>query len=347
MDYRVDTDYLIDAFSRLIACDSPVGYYRDMEPLFTSMVEELGHHVFRDRKHTLYVRVEGRDRSRTVCLGAHLDTIALAVSGIDDDGMLRCRHLGGINFHTAEGVSCRVHNRDGFCVAGLVEVDHHSPHGWPDNKTRERTEETMRVRLLEDVVDADGARALGVTPGAVVAFEPELEIRDNGFIASRFIDDKACVAVLLGLLKWFSDTGNVPACDVLLAFPFYEEVGWGGAYLPVDVETYVALDIALMGPDYPGTEHDVAVIADDYHGPYDWDLTNRLVEAGREALGIAPELQNALHYSTDAMGAFITANDVAAGAFGPQTRNSHGREVTHVDALVKTQQLAAAYVMGC
>lgn len=69
MDYRVDTDYLIDAFSRLIACDSPVGYYRDMEPLFTSMVEELGHHVFRDRKHTLYVRVEGRDRSRTVCLG--------------------------------------------------------------------------------------------------------------------------------------------------------------------------------------------------------------------------------------------------------------------------------------
>ena len=74
MEFTVDKDYLLETFARLIGCDSPVGYYREMEPLMTSLVAELGHHAFRDRKHTVYVRVPGRDRSRTVCLGAHLDT---------------------------------------------------------------------------------------------------------------------------------------------------------------------------------------------------------------------------------------------------------------------------------
>lgn len=348
MEFTVDKDYLLETFTRLIGCDSPVGYYREMEPLMTSMIAELGHHAFRDRKHTVYVRVPGRDRSRTVCLGAHLDTIALAVCSVEEDGTLRGRHLGGVNFSSLEGTSCRVICRDGSKIDAVVEFDHHSPHVWTDaKKGRERDEDTMRIHLLEDVTCAEEARALGVTPGAVVAFEPELEIHDNGFVLSRFIDDKSCVAALLGLLKWFGDTGSTPNCDILLAFPFYEEVGWGGAYLPDDIEAYVALDIALMGPEHPGTEHDVAVIADDYHGPYDWDLTNAVVEAGRRAFGTAPELQNAKLYSTDAMGAFLTANDVAASAFGPLTRNTHGRELTHVDAMVKVQQLAASFVMHC
>lgn len=345
--FEADKDYLLETMAKLIACDSPVGYYKLMQPVMEELVEAMGYHGFHDRKHTFYVRVAGKDRSRTVCLGAHLDTIGMAISGIEDDGTLRVRQLGGLNYAALEGVSCRVYTRFDTMVQGVIELDHHSVHAWADAKERKRDDETIRVHLLEDVTNADEVRALDITPGAVVAFDPHLEIHDNGFILSRFIDDKACVAVLLGVLKWLAEKPVVPACDILFAFPYYEEVGFGGTYLPDDVESYISLDIALMGPDYPGTEHDVAVIADDYHGPYDWDLTNALIHAGVTALGERPEVQACLRYSTDAMGSTIASNNVAAAAMGPLTRNSHGREITHIDAMEKLQKVTEAFIMSC
>ena len=51
------------------------------------------------------------------------------------------------------------------------------------------------------------------------------------------------------MLRWLHETGLKPACDTLFAFPIYEEIGHGGAYVPEDVSEYVALDITLIGPD--------------------------------------------------------------------------------------------------
>lgn len=343
----IDAAWLVDTLHELVDVDSPVGYYADVEPMLAAKVAEWGYEMYWDRKHTGYVRVPGRDRSRCVCVGAHLDTIGLVVRGINDDGTLRVRQLGGINYHSIEGSSCRVHCRDGRVVAGQVICNKHSVHVWAEAKTEERTEDTMSVSLVADVKSPADARALGVTEGAIVSIDPEFEAHDNGYVISRHIDDKACVAVLLDVLRWLAESGEAPACDTLFAFPIYEEIGHGGAYVPEDVSEYVALDITLIGPDYDADEHSVGVAASDAHGPYDWDLTNRLIaQAGAACDEGRWNVQVCFHFSTDAMAAYVKGADLYAAAFGPACLNTHGRERCHVDAIVETERLCRAYVLG-
>ena len=349
MTHDIDKDYLLDTLRACVEVESPVGYYPEAHEWLRGVLAEMGCEMTVDNNATVYVRVSGKSSEKVVCLGAHLDTIGLVVRGINDDGTLRVRQLGGINYHSIEGETCLVHCRDGRAVAGQVICDHHSTHVFDDARSRERTEDTMAVSLVADVASAEDARALGVTEGAIVGIDPHFERFDNGYVISRHIDDKAAVAVLLDVLRWLAQTGERPAYDTLFAFPIYEEIGRGGSWVPDEVDEYVAVDITLIGPDYAGSdEHSVGVICSDAKGPYDWGLTNTLIACAQEACTPGRwNTQVCFHYSTDANAAALHGNDIAAGAFGMACMNSHGRERCHVDALVETELLARAYVMGC
>lgn len=346
--YDIDSDYLIDTLRACVEVESPVGYYAEAHEWLRETLAEMGYEMETDHRPCAYVRVPGRDSSKTVCLGAHLDTIGLVVRGFNEDGTLRVRQLGGINYASIEGETCLVHCRDGRTVAGQVICNHHSVHVWGEAKTDERTEDTMSVSLIADVSSPADARALGVTEGAIVGIDPHFERFDNGYVVSRHIDDKAAVAVLLDVLRWLASTGERPAFDTLFAFPIHEEIGQGGSWVPEEVSEYVACDITLIGPDYAGSdEHSVGVICADAKGPYDWDLTNTLIACAEAACTPGRwNTQVCFHYSTDANAAHLHANDLAAAAFGMACLNTHGRERCHVDAIVETERLARAYVMG-
>lgn len=348
MSYEIDPEYLLDTLHELVEVESPVGYYPEIHEWLRETLAEMGYEMTTDNKATAYVRVPGRSAERTVCLGAHLDTIGLVVRGFNDDGTLRVRQLGGINYASIEGETCLVHCRDGRTVAGQVICRHHSVHVWSEAKTDPRNEDTMAVSLIADVSCPEDARALGVTEGAIVGIDPHFEAFDNGYVVTRHIDDKAAVAVLLDVLRWLAETGERPAYDTIFAFPIYEEIGHGGAWVPAEVSEYVAVDITLMGPDYAGTdEHSCAVICSDAKGPYDWELTNTLIAcAGAACTPGRWTTQVCFHYSTDANAAYTHANDLRSGAFGMACLNTHGRERCHVDAIVETERLARAYLMG-
>ena len=270
MNNDIDKDYLLDTLRACVEVESPVGYYREAHEWLREELAEMGYEMTVDNRACAYVRVPGRSAEKTVCLGAHLDTIGLVVRGFNADGTLRVRQLGGINYHSIEGETCVVHCRDGRAVAGQVICDHHSTHVFADARERERTEDTMAVSLVADVSSPEDARALGVTEGAVAGIDPHFERFDNGYVISRHIDDKAAVAVLLDVLRWLAATGERPAFDTLFAFPIYEEIGRGGSWVPPEVSEYVAIDITLIGPDYAGSdEHSVGVICSDAKGPYE------------------------------------------------------------------------------
>ncbi len=343
----IDPAKLTRLLHECVEVDSPVGYYPEIHAWLSGTLAEMGYEMFTDNKATAYVRVVGHDSSKTVLIGAHLDTIGLVVRGFNDDGTLRVRQLGGINYHSIEGETCTVLCRDGRALAGQVICDHHSVHVFEDCRTTERDENHMSVSLIADVKSPEDARALGVTEGAFVGIDPHFEEFDNGYIVSRHIDDKAAVAVLLDVLDWLRESGQAPAYDTLFAFPIHEEIGNGGTWVPSEVSEYVAVDITLLGPDYDSDEHSVGVIASDAKGPYDWNLTNTLIACAEEACDEGKwNTQVCFHYSTDANAAYFTANDLASGAFGMACLNTHGRERCHVDAIVETEKLARAYVMG-
>ncbi len=346
MAIQCDPQRLVCLLRELVDVDSTVGYYPEIHAWLRKRLADMGYQMTVDNKATAYVRVPGRDHTKTVCMGAHLDTIGLIVRGFNDDGTLRVRQLGGVNYHSLEGETCRVHCRDGRVVDGQVICNHHSVHVFEDARAVPRDEDNMSVSLVADVTCPDDARALGVTQGAIVSIDPHFQAFPNGYIVSRNIDDKGAVAALLDILQQLAQTGEVPACDTLFAFPIYEEIGHGGAYVPSEVSEYVALDITLIGPDYDGDEHSVGVIVSDHKGPYDWELSNYLIRCAEAACDPGRwNTQVCFHYSTDANASYVLGNNIRSGAFGMGCLNTHGRERCHVDALVQTEKLAYAYLM--
>ena len=342
---KLDTSYLIETMRRLIETPSPVGYYEKMKPVLEGIVAELGYSVTYDNRDTAYVTVPGEDQSKTVCVSAHADTLGLMVRGINGDGTLRVRALGGINFANVEGENVTVHTRRGATYTGMLVCAHHSSHAYDDAKTMERNENTVFVLLDEPVKNAEDVRALGIRHGDVVSVDPRFAVTERGYIKSRFIDDKAAMACSLAALKYLRDNGLKPKYNTVFAFSFYEEIGLGGIYVPDEISEYVAVDVAILGPDADGSEQAVTICAKDASMPYDYDLTNRLIAAAeREGCNYAVDLF--YRYGSDASQAIKGGNNVKAAAFGMGVYSSHGVERTHVEGIENTATLILAYVLG-
>ena len=121
----------------------------------------------------------------------------------------------------------------------------------------------MVILLDEDVRSEANVRAPGIRHGDFVFIDPHCEVTPNGYIKSRFIDNKASVACVFAMLKYMQEQGLKPKYRTLIAFTFGVEIGMGGPYIPAEVSEYVAVDIGLIEPDYDGHEQNVTICAKD------------------------------------------------------------------------------------
>jgi putative aminopeptidase FrvX len=342
---KIDMSYILETMERLIATPSPVGYYTEIKPVIEELAAALGYSVTYDNRDTAYITVEGEDTSKTVCLSAHADTLGLMVRGINSDGTLRVRALGGINFVNIEGENVTLHTRGGKTYTGMVVCAHHSSHAFDDAKTMERNENTSFILLDEQVKSADDVRALGIRHGDYISIDPRFTLTGNGYIKSRFIDNKAAMACSFAVLKLLAENNLKPKCNTVFAFSFYEEIGLGGAYVPPEIEEYVAVDIAILGPDSDGSEHAVTICAKDAAMPYDYGLTNRLIKLA-DGAGCNYAIDLFYRYGSDANQAIKGGNNLRAAAFGMGVYSSHGVERAHIDGIENTARLMLAYTLG-
>lgn len=344
MKFQVDMPYLLSCFERIVNVPSPVGYYSQLRPVLEEMAAELGLGVTYDNRSTAYITLEGRDNSKTVLVGAHADTIGMVVRRVEADGTIRVRQLGGINYSSVEGETVTVHTRDGRSYTGLFTCQSHSVHVFDDALTLERNEKTMMILLDQDVHSKEAVYRLGIRNGDMVSVDPRCQITETGYLKSRFIDDKGAIACVFAMLKWLKENGEQPRYRTILAFPYGEEIGFGGTYVPPEVSEYVALDIGLIGPDYEGSERKVSICAKDNSAPYDYDLTSRLI-AQAEKAGCDYAVDIFYRYGTDGNAAVRAGNNLRAAAFGMAVYCSHGRERTHVQGLENTCNLLLAYIL--
>ena len=344
MRFEINETYLLDCFRRVVEVPSPVGFYTLLNPVLEEMAGELGCQVTYDNRGTPYITLEGQDNSKTVLLGAHVDTIGMIVRRVDPNGMIRVRQLGGINYGSAEGETVTVHTRDGRSYTGLFACQSHSVHVFDDARTLERNEQNMMIILDEDIHSKADVYALGIRNGDFVSVDPRCQVTPNGYLKSRFIDDKAAVACCFEMIRYLKEQGLKPKYRTMIAFPYTEEIGLGGTYVPKEVSEYVAIDIGLIGPDYEGDEYKVSICAKDVATTYDYDLTNRLIGYAEKA-GCDYAVDIFYRYGTDANAALKAGNDLRAAAFGMAVYCSHGMERTHVTGLKNTMNLLLAYVL--
>lgn len=344
MKFQPDMHYFVDCFRRMVNTPSPVGFYTLFNPVLEKEAALFGQQLTFDRRGTPYIVLDGQDNSKTVLLGAHSDTIGLIVRRIDPNGMIRVRNLGGINFSSIEGETVTIHTRDGRSYTGLVACQSHSVHVFDDARSLARDENTMMVILDEKVSSKADVNDLGIFNGDFVSIEPRCQLTPNGYLKSRFIDNKAAVASCFTVLKYLKDHDLKPKYRTLMAFPYTEEIGMGGTYVPEEVSEYVAIDIGLIGPDYDGNEYKVSICAKDNAAPYDYDLTTRMVNYAEKA-----ECDYAVdifyRYGTDGNAAVRAGNNLRAAALGMAVYCSHGMERTHLTGLENTVNLLLAYTL--
>ena len=344
MQFTVDTQYLLDCFRRLVNTPSPVGYYPLLNPVLEAEAAAFGFGITYDNRGTPYIILDGQDNSKTVMIGAHVDTSGLVVRTVERNGMLRVRPLGGVNFASMEGETVTVHTRDGRSYTGLFACQSHSVHVFDDAKTLERNENTMVVILDEKVSTKEEVNALGIFNGDFISTDPRCQVTPNGYLKSRFIDDKAATACCFTMLKYLQENNLKPKYRTILAFPYTEEIGFGGTFVFPEVSEYVAIDIGLIGPDYDGSEYKVSIAAKDASAPYDYDLTTRLVNYAKKA-GCDYAVDVFYRYGTDGNAAVRAGNNLRAAAFGMAVYCSHGMERTHITGLENTMNLLLAYTL--
>lgn len=345
MKYEIDKQYLVDSFKRIINVPSPVGYSVELNPVLEEMAADLGLSVIHDNRSTTYITIPGKNTHKSILVGAHADTLGMMVYKIEKDGKLRVRQLGGCNFNTLEGETVYVHTRDGKKYSGLFACQSHSVHVFEDARTLERNENTMMILLDEDIKSKEDVLALGISNGDYVSVEPRMQLTENGYLKSRFIDDKGSVACCFAALKYITEHHLQPSCNVTFAIPYNEEIGFGGTYIPEGISEYLAVDIGLIGPDLEGNEHSVSICAKDNAAPYDYTLTNRIIQCAK-ATDTPYAVDVFYRYSTDANAAMRAGNNLRAAAFGMAVYCSHGMERTHIDGMVGTVNVLLEYLLN-
>ena len=110
-----------------------------------------------------------------------------------------------------------------------------------------------------------------------------------------------------------------------------------------DVEELLAVDMGCVGDDLAGNEFEVSICAKDGGVPYDYDMTNKLIQIAKERkLGYVVDVFP--HYGSDVGAALKGGNNIRGALIGQGVHASHGTERTHVEGLKQTLLLVEGYI---
>ena len=337
-----DKQYVLEILQDLLTTDSPSGFTWEIMHKIGGWARGLGLAVETTPKGTGIISIAGKS-AETIGLCAHVDTLGLMVRSIKLNGTLAITSVGSPLLPTLDGEYCKIYTRGGKVYTGTVLSNSPSGHVFKDATTLERNEKNMHVRLDNKVKGKADTESLGIAAGDYICYDTKTMITDTGFIKSRFLDDKLSVGLIFGVLKHLRDNNVMPEYSVKVIMSVYEEVGHGMACIPAGLRELLAVDMGCIGDDMSCTEYEVSICAKDSGGPYDYELTNRLISLAKEndvryAVDIYPS------YSSDISAAWRGGNDVRGALIGPGVSASHGMERSHYDAVYNTMKLITLYL---
>ena len=340
---KFDLDLFKKIATDIFTCDSPTGYTDNVIKVIEGYVKEYGFDYKILNNGALEVFIKGNDSSKLVATSAHADTLGLMVRSIKGNGTLALTTLGGPITATLDGEYCKVYTRDNKVYSGTIISTSPATHVFPDANSKSRSVDNLEVRLDEKVKNANDVKNLGINNGDIVCYDPKLTITDNGFLKTRFIDDKASVVILLMLLKYIKENNVTLKYDTKMYFVVYEEVGHGAASVDRNIDEFVTLDMGCVGLDLAGNEYAVSICAKDSGGPYDYELTTRLINMAKDN-GLNYTVDIFPFYGSDIGAARRAGVDVKGALIGTGVAASHGMERTHIEGIENTLKLIYIYL---
>lgn len=262
--------------SEAAAICGPSGHEMLIAEYFAQQFKPFVDEVTVDKMNNVIAHKKGKGPK--VMLAAHLDEIALLVTKVEDDGSLRLGMIGGVDPRILPASRVWVHGKEKlFGTIGALP-----PH------LMSAEDRASNYKLKDLHVDlglpADKVREL-VKIGDLVTFNvPATELL-NGQFASKTMDDRACVTLLLCAAEYLQKL--VCDADVYFVASAQEEVGSQGAStaaFAIDPDLAIALDVDHA--TIPGSRPDTTVEGDSLCatiGPYiQPKLLERLMNCAKE-----------------------------------------------------------------
>ncbi len=339
---KINIDYAVKFLEEICKTPSPTGFAMAAIDRCEREAKSLGFATRRNNKGGLLVDVPGKDASFKRLVSGHVDTLGAMVRSIDSNGWLKFTPIGGYMMQTVEGEYCQIFTRSGKTYTGTCLTTDPSVHVHPNARELERKPENMVIRLDERVCSKEDTEKLGISAGDFIAWDPRTIVTESGFIKTRHLDDKAGTACIFCALQAISEEKITPAHPFTAIITNYEEVGHGASFVP-EANEILAVDMGAIGLDLSTDEYCVSICAKDSSGPYDYALTNQLVDLAKAnkikyAVDIYP------FYGSDASAALHGGHDLRAGLIGPGVQASHSMERTHKDAIEATSKLLVEYL---
>jgi len=321
---------IVETFRKLLAVPSPPGREGRMANLVEELISSTGHVPRRDGAHNITVDIEGSDPSAgRMILAAHMDELAMVVTGIDAEGNLRVTRSGGL-FPAKLGEGPVVLLGDTETVQGVFSM------GSMHRKDAADAPITWEHSWIATGLTSEALEAAGVRVGTPAVPTPERRgpvLFGDGadpMIAAWTFDDRMGVAVLLQLLGAIASDGITPRRPLTIAFTVHEEGGCHGAKnvaRRLSPEVFIAID-GCPTPQGSGLLLDgrPGIWSMDSLTMYDHGIITGFAGAA-DRVGVG--LQHAVFDSaaSDASAVYAAGFADRVATFGHVRENSHGYEV--------------------
>lgn len=290
---------------------------------------------------SLVCRVKTEAEQPHVVLTAHIDSIGLIVSYIEDSGFLRVSNCGGIDRSLLLASRVVVHSDSGDYDGVVCSIP---PHLNPDDSVSPKVEDIY----IDVGFDEETAREK-IALGDRISFDSQSHTLLNGRICARTLDDRAgCLAVILAAQK-LAECDLKCSLSVLLAT--MEEVGSQGARTAanlLDPTHAIAVDVSFgHTPDAPkqkcgllgnGPMIGISPILDN-------GMFQKLKEtAAKEDIPYQIEVMGG-NTGTDADAIAVSGSGVRCGLLSIPQRYMHTPvEVVEISDVEAVAELIAAYV---
>lgn len=212
----------------------------------------LGLRCSKDLLGNLWTTVQGRNKSPTILLFAHMDQLGFVVRKIESDGRLSIVRVGGVPEKAMQSQRVVISTDDGADIPGIIGTkSHHAT--LPDEKYRVVPCSELSIDAgFENRAEAEDA---GIKIGSPVVYRPWADRFGRFRIGGAAIDDRAGCAILLEVAEELASNPGIPTVHIL--FSVQEEFNLRGA-LPaarqLNPNAAVQIDLAIAA-DTPETAH--------------------------------------------------------------------------------------------
>jgi len=216
---------LFELLTKLTAIYGPSGQEQAVAQFITDYAKPYADEITTDVMGNLIVHKKGSGPK--LMFAAHMDSIGLVATYIDEDGSVRFGKLGGVVPKNIRNAPVRFKNG----VVGAVKV-----HGKADE------DHLTLDDLYLDIGASSREEAQGMVRLGDVAVYATQTVKAGGRVISPYLDNRVSCAVLLKALEQVKSREN----DLYFVFTVQEELGLRGAKTAaygVDPEYAVAVDV--------------------------------------------------------------------------------------------------------